>query len=63
VKESLGNIVRVFLVIDVLMMSAVLTRPEKGGVLKGPGTKNQREKANNRVPGKRDAKRDGGNQA
>src|SRR6516225_9976496 len=42
VEESLRHIVRVFLVIDMLVMSAMLASPEQRGVFKGPGAKQQR---------------------
>ena len=41
VKKSLGDAVGVFIVIDMLMVSAVLAGPEEHGVFKGTGTEDQ----------------------
>src|SRR5215469_9861195 len=49
VEESFGNAVRVFLVINVLVVSTVFAGPKEHGVLEGPGTKNQCEKPHDPV--------------
>jgi hypothetical protein len=49
VKEPLGDAVRVFIVIDMLMVGTVLARPEEHGVFKGAGAEDQREQSHDGV--------------
>ena len=46
VKESLGDAVWVFIVIDMLVVGAVFAGPEEHGVLKGSGAEDQRKEPN-----------------
>ena len=44
-KEAFGDAIRVFIVIDMLVVGTVFTGPEESRVLKGPCTEDQREKS------------------
>ena len=46
VPETLGDVVGIIIVIDVLMMATVIGDPRKRRVLKGSGAENQRHQAN-----------------
>ena len=48
-KETFRDVIRVFILVDVLVMAAVLATPKKRGILKCAGTKDQREKSDNRM--------------
>jgi hypothetical protein len=49
VKKSLRDAVGVFIVIDMLMVSAVLAGPEEHGVFKGTGAEDQRQQPHDPV--------------
>ena len=49
VKKSFRDAVGVFIVVDMLMVTAVLAGPEEHGVFKGTGTEDQRQQAHDPV--------------
>ena len=64
VEEPLGDVVGIFVVIDVLVVGPVFAGPEQRGVFKRTRTENQREKpAPTSAPERRDARRGGDSRA